>query len=151
MLREKQIETKIVEAIAALEPLAGAQVVGSRSVVTIEESSAPVFVAVALGLRQHDNFTLPTVNMPGVVSITTRSEMDGDHEAIVEAIAELFTGWHLDAEAMTEALSVDGVFYAAGLRMDGSSGKSFADNRAAWAEEITFTIRGTLLTTNTQN
>ena len=74
MLREKQIETKIVEAIAALEPLAGAQVVGSRSVVAIEESGAPVFVAVALGLRQHDNFTLPTVNMAGVVSITTRSE-----------------------------------------------------------------------------
>ena len=131
MLREKQIEAKIVEAIAALEPLAGAQVVGSRSVVTIEESSAPVFVAVALSLR--------------------RSEMDGDHEAIVEAIAELFTDWHLDAEAMTEALSVDGVFYAAGLRMDGSSGKSFADNRAAWSEEISFTIRGTLLTTDTQN
>ena len=52
---------------------------------------------------------------------------------------------------MTEALSVDDVFYAAGLRMDGSSGKSFADNRAAWSEEISFTIRGTLLTTNTQN
>ena len=71
--------------------------------------------------------------------------MEGDHEAAVEAIAELFTGWHLDAQAMTQALSVEDVFYAAGLRMDGSSGKSFVEANKTWWENISFTIRGTLL------
>lgn len=101
-------------------------------------------VAVAVGFRTHDNFSLTPISVPVTIALTTRAEMDATgeaHEKVLEVIADLLSEWHKDGVTMTSALS-SGKFFAGELRMNGGSGKQFDSARSIWIESITFTIRG---------
>lgn len=154
MLIEQTLEATIATKLAALTALADAEVIASRSpsaagfVKGETDTDAKQVIAVSLGLRQHDNFTLPTVNISGSVAISTRAELcptGAEHETAVEAIAKLFSDWHRDGSSFSTDTSIANEFFSAELRMDGGSGKTFDDQRGIWTESISFTIRGTLL------
>jgi len=154
MLIEQTLEATIATKLAELTALAGADIIASRSPAAAgfvkgeTDADAKQVVAVALGLRQHDDFTLPTVNITGSVAVSTRAELcptGAEHETAVEAVADLFSAWHQNGATFSTDISVDDRFFAAELRMDGGSGKAFDDQRSVWTESISFTIRGTLL------
>lgn len=154
MLVEKAIESRITDALKALPSLSSACIIESRGstaagiVKGTADPSAPQIVAVALGLRAHDSFSLPTVNISASIALTTRAELcptGAEHEAALEEIAALLALWHKDGEVMTAALSIPEHFFAAELRMDGGDGKTYDQATSAWLETISFTIRGTLL------
>lgn len=157
MLIERELEETLVTALQAMPALADAEVIASRSPAAAgyvkgeADTAAKQIIAVAFGLRQHDNFTLPTVNIECGISISTRAEMCPtgiEHEEAVEAIAEKLTAWHYDGSAFSTAFSIYNQFFAAELRMDGGTGKVYDAQRAAWTESISFTVRGTILDIN---
>jgi len=150
MLMERELEKKITDVLKGMSALADAEVVGSRQpaesglVKGENETERKSVVAVAVGYRKHDAFTLSPVSVPVTVAITTRVEMDATglaHEELLEAISDKVSEWHLDANAMSDALTTNG-FYAGELRCDGGSGRQYDSTRAAWVETIEFTIRG---------
>ena len=157
MLIEQQLEETLAAAIRAMPALADAEIIASRSPAAAgyvkgeADTAAKQIVAVGFGLRQHDDFTLPTVNIEGSISVSTRAEMCPtgiEHEEAVEAIAEKLTAWHYDGSAFSTTFSIANRFFAAELRMDGGTGKVYDAQRAAWTETISFTVRGTILDIN---
>lgn len=157
MLIEQQLEETLAAAIRAMPELADAEVIASRSAAAAgyvkgeADTAAKQIVAVGFGLRQHDDFTLPTVNIEGSISVSTRAEMcptGAEHEEAVEAIAEKLTYWHYDGGVFSTAFSIANRFFAAELRMDGGTGKVYDAQHAAWTETISFTVRGTILDIN---
>lgn len=148
MLIERELERRLVEAFS--EGLEDAEVVGSRQpsdVGTVKgerDVAARSVVAVSVGFRTHDAFSLTPISVSATVAVTTRAEMDATgecHEAVLEKIADRLSLWHKDADMMTDALSFDR-FFAGELRMDGGSGRQYDPNRSTWVETVTFTIRG---------
>lgn len=129
-----------VEIIGARQPAASGYVKGER------DHSAGVVISVNLGFRSHDNFSLPTINISGIVSVSTRVELNADganHEAVMEKLATLFSDYHSEVEAFSEKFS-SAEFYATELRLDGGTGKSYDSDNAAWSESFNFTIRGAI-------
>ena len=150
MLIEKELEAKVVSALEALDGLKDMEIVGARQesstgIVKGEtETSMKGVVAVSVGFRTHDNFSLTPISVPVTIAISTRSEMDATgltHEMALETIADKLSHWHRYGDAMTEDLSC-ARFFAGELRMDGGSGKQFDSTRSAWVESVNFTIRG---------
>ena len=140
----------IVESLGGISSLGDAEIVGSRlpsatgTVKGENETGQKAVIAVAVGFRSHDSFSLSPISVPVSIAITSRAEMDATgetHERMLEAVANLLSQWHKDGEAMTSALSSD-KFFAGELRMNGGSGKQYDSTRAVWVESITFTIRG---------
>lgn len=157
MLIEQKLEEIFVSQLSAMSALADAEIIASRSPAAAgyvkgeADTAAKQIVAVGFGLRQHDDFTLPTVNIEGSVSVSTRAEMcptGVEHEEALEAIAEKLTAWHYDGGAFSSVFSISGRFFAAELRMDGGTGKTYDAQRAAWTESVSFTVRGTILDIN---
>lgn len=129
-----------VEYIGARQPAAAGYVKAEK------DSSADVFIAVAMGFRAHDAFSLPTINISGAVTISTRIEKNKNgaaHEDIMNILAKLFSAYHSDVDSFSETFS-DPEFYATELRLDGGSGKSFDSARSAWTESFNFTVRGAI-------
>lgn len=131
--------------------LEGVDVVGSRqpsAVGTVKgenEDGCKAIVAVAVGFRSHDNFSLSPISVPVSIAISTRVEQDATgsvHEQILEAIANQLSQWHKFGDVMTSKLS-SSKFFAGELRMNGGTGKQFDSNRSAWVETVSLTIRGT--------
>lgn len=150
MLIEKVLEEALVSELKELDAMKDVEVVGSRipSAIGIvkgeQDKSAKAVIAVAVGFRTHDNFSLSPISVSASIAITTRAEMDATgslHEELLDAIAQKLSYWHKNGKAMQEALSSEG-FYAGELRMDGGSGKQYDSVRATWVESVTFTIRG---------
>lgn len=155
MMLEQHLESKLIDDIRdALADLGDVKVelIGSRlpSAETIvkgeHDASAAVTIIVAMGLRAHDAFSVPTVNVSGTVDISTRIELSANgasHEAVVEKIVGLFSSYQCDVEDFSEYFSASD-FYATELRLDGGAGKNFDSGKAAWSEAINFTFRGAL-------
>ncbi len=150
MLIEKELESKVVDALSALDAVGDMEVIGSRQEASTgvvkgeNDTSKSGVLAVAVGFRTHDAFSLTPISVPVSIVISTRAEMDATgaaHERVLEAVADLLSDWHRDGHAMTEALTC-GRFFAGELRMDGGSGKQFDPNRSAWVETVNFTVRG---------
>ena len=151
MLIEQEVESKIVIALAALNT--GATIRGCRQGSPVEAVDNGQTIVVRTGIRQHDDFSLPTVNISGTIQLFTRAEMDADgdsHETALNALLTLLDGWHRDGAAMSSVLSTT-AFFAAELRLEGGGGKDYDDDRAAWVEDFNFTIRGTVLESATNN
>ena len=101
-------------------------------------------VAVSVGLRAHDAFSLSPITVSASVVVSTRAEMDETglmHEQAREAVTNLLSRWHRYGEEMQTALETER-FHAGELRMDGGTGKQFDQTRSAWVESVTFSIRG---------
>lgn len=151
MLIEQQLEAGIASAIGALD-IPGAAVSTSRGVADDGkvkgefDAGAAVSISVTAGIRQHDEFSLPTSNIPIAVTVVTRGEMSATgaaHEDAVEKIVELVERWHQDADAMSSALSTDTLF-AAAIRSDGGVSKTYSEEDLCWTETVSFTVRGTI-------
>lgn len=143
MLIEKNIEQLVAAAIKAANPAFG---VGcARNTDGAEDfEDASVIVVVSVGLRSHNEFSLPTIEVRGEISVSTRVELDpngGKHEEAVEAIVGILDGWHFNGEAFSTAISTDD-FYATELRLSGGTGKAYDEDKGAWIESFDFTIIG---------
>jgi len=150
MLIEKEVEGKIITALQGLTQLSAMQIVGARQEASSGmvkgevESDRSGVIAVSVGYRTHDSFSLTPITLPVAVVITTRAEMDATgalHEQALEAVTNLLSYWHRYGDVMTLALSTDG-FFAGELRLDGGNGKKFDQTRSSWVEPISFAIRG---------
>lgn len=157
MLIERELEETLVTALKSMSALADAEIIASRSPAAAgyvkgeADTAAKQIIAVAFGLRQHDSFTLPSVNIEGGISVCTRTDKCPtgiEHEEAVESIAEKLSAWHYDGNVFSTTFSISGRFFAAELRMDGGTGKVYDAQRAAWTESISFTVRGTILDIN---
>lgn len=151
MLIEKEVESKIADAIAALgiessivtasrEPAGAGRVKGEI------DPTKGVIIAVTLGLRANDSFSLPTADITGSVAVLTRGEMNATgaaHDETMESVVDLLDGWHFDGQAFSKAVSVDR-YFAAEIRLDGGNGKAYDRQSGCWTEIFSFTIRGTV-------
>ena len=152
MILEQALEKKILDVFRADTDAANvpAAFVGSRTpedAALIKADPADIgtpLVALAVGFRASDAFTLSPITINASVAIVTPVEADptgAAHEATLEVIAERLADWHLDGTAMASALTVPH-FSPGELKLDGSSGKLFSQDRRAWLETISFQIRG---------
>lgn len=151
MLIEKEVESKIADAIAALgiesslvtasrEPAESGRVKGEI------DPTKGVIIAVTIGLRANDAFSLPTADLSGSVAVSTRGEMNATgaaHDETMESVVDLLDGWHFDGQAFSQAVSVDR-YFAAEIRLDGGNGKMYNQQTGCWEETFSFTIRGTI-------
>lgn len=151
MLIEKEVESKIADAIAALD-IESSMVTASREPAEagrVKGEINPtkgVIIAVTLGLRANDAFSLPTADIAGSVAVSTRGEMNATgaaHDETMEKIVDLLDGWHFDGQAFSSAVSVDR-YFAAEIRLDGGGGKTYNAQTCCWEEVFSFTIRGTV-------
>lgn len=152
MILEQALEEKILSALKSDANAASvsAAFVGSRAAEDAAllkadptDIGSPL-VALAVGFRASDAFTLSPITINASIAIVTPVEADptgAAHEAVLEVVAERLAAWHLDGAAMSNALTVPH-FSPGELKLDGSSGKSFAQDRRAWVETISFQIRG---------
>ena len=152
MLIEKAIETKLKNALA--DKLTGCEVIGSwqpsdaGSVKGQHDNSAKAVVSVYVAPRQHDSFSLPTVNMSGAVSIDASAEMCptmAEVSEIYDVVSTMFDGWHYDAQGFSQAMSIDGAFFAAEIRLDGGASVAYDKSQDIWTVSLNFTIRGTVI------
>ena len=150
MLIERQIEETIKAALA--ERLEGCEVVGSWSpadsgmVKGEHDNAAKAVVSVYVQPRAHDAFSLPTVNVRGIIAIDARVEMCptmAEVSEIYEQLLKLLDDWHYDGQVFSEAIST-GEFFGAELRLDGGDRVSYDANRRCWVVQTSFTIRGTV-------
>ena len=153
MLVETEIEAKIVTAISAALKGVDVTTIGARQVAAAglvkgeTDVTTRGIVAVSLGFRTNDAFSLSPISIDGSVAITTTLESDATgelNEKAMEAIANLFQKWHDFPQASQVALSTS-AFTFGEFRLSGGPGKTFNDTRSAWVESISFTIRGALL------
>lgn len=145
MLIEKRVEQLIAEAIKAAFPAFGVGCARNTNAVEAFVDST-VIAVVSVGLRSHNEFSLPTVEVRGSVSVSTRAELDptGEmHEEAVEGVIGIFDGWHFDAQGFSTAISTD-EFFATELRLSGGSGKRYDEDKGAWIEDFEFTIIGSV-------
>ena len=103
MLIEKEIEAKIVQEFKKLQPLSEMEVVGARQETSSgivkgeKDVSSGGVVAVSVGLRAHDAFSLSPITVSASVVVSTRAEMDETgllHEQAMEAVTDLLSRWH---------------------------------------------------------
>lgn len=113
MLIEKELEAKLVSAFKNLPQLKDMEVVGARQEVASgivkgeRESACGGVVAVSVGLRTHDAFSLSPITVSVAVVVSTRAEMDAtglQHERAMEAVTDLLSTWHRFGDVMTQAL-----------------------------------------------
>lgn len=152
MLIEKEIELKLKDALAA--NLEDCEVIGSwqpadaGGVKGQHDNSAKAVVSIYVAPRQHDSFSLPTVNMSGAVTIDARAEMCptmAEVSKIYDVVSTLFDNWHYDAQGFSQAMSIDDAFFATEIRLDGGANVAYDKTQDIWTVSLSFTIRGTVI------
>lgn len=150
MLIERDIETKIkdklvdvindefVEVISSWQPSDSDSIKGENN----KESHS--IVSIFISPRTHDAFSLPTVNMNGMIALDCRVEQCPtmkEVSEIYEKISDLMDDWHYDATKFSEEISTDD-FYATEIMLTGGDKVVFDRNQDVWTVSIGFTIRG---------
>ena len=93
----------------------------------------------------HDDFSLPTVNLQGVLTIESRVEMCPTMKEVVETfniIKKQFSYWHYNSVDFSDLFSTP-EFYATELMLTSGDKVSFDKNSNCWVVTIGFKIRGT--------
>ena len=136
---EKEIED--FEIVSSWSPSDSGTVKGERN------ADANGTVSIFVQPRAHDSFSLPTVNLNGVVAIETRVEKCPTMREVSEVYEKIlgkFDGWHYDAAGFSETFSSSD-FYATELMLTGGSQVTFDQSSRCWVLSLSFTIRGTVI------
>lgn len=149
MLAEREIEEKLKSHLA----VTGYRAVTSRGGVQVEDADDIGTIAIGVGVRQHDAFSLPTVNVSGAVAVATRKEMDlsgARHDAAVDAVIGKLARLHDYPEELAALFAgEDASFIPAAIRLDGGAVTSRTNEIAT--DTINFTLRGVITPPVTQN
>ena len=92
----------------------------------------------------HDDFSLPTVTLNGVVTIEARVEMCPSMKSMVgtfSALQKRLSAWHYKPLEFSEYFSTD-EFYATELKLNSGDKVTFDRSTNCWLVTIGFTIRG---------
>lgn len=153
MMVEQELESKIVDALEALEvpglvvrglwnPVADGEVKGQ------EGSDIPVAAVVRVSPRSYGDYGVPTVTCECAVALAARVDLDPTGAILssaAEAISDRLAAWHDNVcVADGDGLSFEG-FMAAGFMVTGGSGPTFDEAAGAWAVTFNFTVSGTLV------
>ena len=152
MLIEREIERKLRDYLAELLP--DCEVIGSwqpadaGKVKGENDNSAKALVSLYIQPRVHDAFSLPTANLNGSIAIEAKAQKCptmAEVSEVYEKVEKLLDDWHFDGAAFSSAMSIDGEYFAAEIRLDGGDSVTFDRANAAWVVALDFTIRGTVL------
>lgn len=148
---EKDIETKIIEAVEALE-LPGLWINGGWQVATAgslkgsEDPRAKAALVVKVGPRTFETFGICMLALDVTITLAVRADLCPRGEELVtyaDAVAGLLQDWNLveSGEELT-ALQVEGTFDPGGVQITGGSGPDFTEG--TWTVQWSLTIRGTI-------
>ncbi len=151
MLIERQVESVVktelekdirdFEIVSSWSPSDSGTVKGER------DTDAKGVISIFVQPRAHDSFSLPTVNLNGVVTIEARVERCPTMREVSEVYGKIlgkFDGWHFDASGFSETFSSPD-FYATELMLTGGSQVAFDQSSRCWVLSLSFTIRGTVI------
>ena len=151
MLIERQVEDVIkaelekdiedFEIVSSWSPSDSGTVKGERA------AEANGVISIFVQPRAHDSFSLPTVNLNGVVAIEARVEKCPTMKEVSETYEKVlnrFDGWHFDTSGFSETFSTSD-FYATELMLTGGSQITFDSSSRCWVLSLSFTIRGTVI------
>ena len=151
MLIEGQVESVIkaeleneiedFEIVSSWLPSDSGTVKGER------DTDAKGVISIFVQPRAHDSFSLPTVNLNGVVAIEARVEKCPTMREVSEVYEKIlgrFDGWHHDATGFSETFSTPD-FYATELMLTGGNQVTFDQSSRCWVLSLGFTIRGTVI------
>ena len=136
---EKEIED--FEIVSSWSPSDSGTVKGER------DAEANGVISIFVQPRAHDSFSLPTVNLNGVVAIEARVEKCPtmkEVSEVYEKVLDRFDAWHYDASGFSETFSTSD-FYATELMLTGGSQITFDQSQRCWVLSLGFTIRGTVI------
>lgn len=113
MIIEAVLENQIIGSLEDIEGAEDYQIIGSRTVpedgdTKSEDNNSIGVIAVSVGYRSNDNFSLPMLSIPVTLSIYTRTEEDATgvkHETFVSSLASKLSFWHLHGDMMTAKFS----------------------------------------------
>lgn len=151
MLIERQVESVIkselekevgdFEIVSSWSPSDSGTVKGER------DAEANGTISIFIQPRAHDSFSLPTVNLNGVVAIEARVEKCPTMSEVSEVYEKTlgkFDGWHSDTTGFSGLFSTAD-FYATELMLTGGSQITFDQSSRCWVLSLGFTIRGTVI------
>lgn len=151
MLTEGQVESVIkaelekeigdFEIVSSWSPSDSGTVKGERN------ADAKGVISIYVQPRAHDSFSLPTVNLNGVVAIEARVERCPTMKEVSEVYGKIlgkFDAWHYDAAGFSETFSSSD-FYATELMLTGGNQVTFDQSQRCWVLSLGFTIRGTVI------
>lgn len=97
--------------------------------------------------RQHDSFSLPTVNIDGAIAIDFRVEkypMMNGVATVFQAVQDKLDEWHYKGQEFSEIFSQENIFYATELKLTGGAKVTFDRQNGVWTVGLNFQIRGTV-------
>ena len=133
--------------------LADCEIVGSWSpadagkVKGEHDNTAKAIVSVFIQPRAHDAFSLPTINVTGVIAIDARVEMCptmAEVSEIYQEVLKLLDDWHFDGQSFSQAMSNED-FFAAELALNGGDRVFYDKDKRAWVVSNTFIIKGSVI------
>lgn len=148
MLIERYVEDKIKEELAS--QINKCEIVGSWAPANVgqvkgeHDKSAKATISIYIQPREHDSFSLPTVNVNGSIAIEARAEMCptmAEVSEIYETVLGILDGWHYDANGFSEYMSSSD-FYATEIKLNGGDKVTYDRNSQSWIVLMNFTIRG---------
>ena len=142
MLLEQKLEEDLITEFEKLN-LENCQIISSRQKNKTEDESYTSLLAVVVGTRSHDAFSLSPITIQVSLSLVSRIEDDTDgtnHCSNVEKILNLLSKWHFRSELISCLDSEK--FHAGELRLNGGSGTVFDSTNRVYSDTISFTIRG---------
>jgi len=149
----KQVEANMIAAIEALD-LGVDEIIGFRQpvaepAVKEEDAAARSVVAVVVSLPAPYTPTTGIVEMAVAVSIAAERGAlpQGGFDELEQPLHELFLSWDADPSVADAALGF-AEFSLGGFLFDSTPQSVFDSALNRWTTSWTFTVRGTLLTTN---
>lgn len=150
MLIEREVEAKIKDKLVEklnddnIEVASSWQPSDSDTFKGEKDKDAHSIVSIFISPRNHDAFSLPTVNMTGLIALDCRAEQCptmAEVSQTYEKIVDLLDNWHFDALRFSEEISTDG-FYATEIMLNGGDKVTYDRAKQIWTVTIAFVIRG---------
>ena len=144
---ENVIKTELEKEIGDFEIVSSWSPSDSGTAKRERDTDAKGVISIFVQPRAHDSFSLPTVNLNGVVAIEARVEKCPtmtEVSEVYEKILGRFDGWHYDASGFSETFSTLD-FYATELMLTGGSQITFDQSQRCWVISLGFTVRGTVI------
>ena len=126
------------------------EIIGSWSPVSVgnikgeTKKDAKCIVSIYIQPRQHDNFSLPTVNVSGTVAMQFRVEQCPTMKEVADTYDKVLTYFddlHFDAVTFSDDFSSNS-FFATEIMLNGGDKVIFDRTTNSWIVSINFVIRG---------
>lgn len=149
---EQDLENTLKENLSQILIDDDCEIIGSWSPVSVgnvkgeTKKDTKCIVSIYIQPRQHDNFSLPTVNISGTVAMEFRAEQCPTMKEVADTydkVLTYFDNLHFKAVDFSDTYSND-KFYATELMLNGGDKVIFDRQSNTWIVSVNFTIRGTV-------